>query len=479
MIVTSSYYYVSILADSREQLRLVTTLLLLYKNLCPPSEMEKVYIPDADAMSRLIDELDGYLSYCDILSQYMDNLTKDDPRSTLVINKMPVPLHVLRELSYKQNTIVNFGSTEMKKLTSLVADVACLYGMWPRSDVVKPMSPPSPVKSFNKEKRQALQISTDELLKAIDRHRNNTVELRQQQKKCWDLSAKLSEKRSRMEAFKKKYDRKRDLSNHSNTSRKLRAKLQKLSDAIRDVQDDVTTNQITFCEMVELENEVKDEMFQIRDRIHQHIQGVVARRMADCVWNVHAFLQTAHRSKEAHVLDNRHLPVIQTMCRMRTGAVVDELIQQASGTYSFPDTKEYPVYMKETPRLPVATLDKQIGSCMKKHSKTVVGSLCLSKNLNGYHLKISGQPGASLANPGYFPVNKNLHVKCKLGMLHGDVGFGWTRKSRYNPTKTWGFFIRPPSLTDITERSQSRAANPAGSEVSDISEKTRDANSSL
>ncbi|XP_069136806.1 uncharacterized protein [Argopecten irradians] len=262
--------------------------------------------------------------------------------------------------------LASAGGTEIKKLASLVADVACLYGMWPRSDVVQTMSPHLPLKSFNDEKRETLRRSTDELLIAIGRHRNYIVELRRQQK--IEVSPFYSlEKRPFKHPF------------------------------------------LVFSDMLG-----------IRDRIHQHIQGVVVRRMVDCVRNVHTCLQSAHRYKEVQVLDNIHLPVIQTMCRMGTSVIVDELIH-------IRDLK-HPVYMKETSRLPTVTLE------------TVVGSLRLSENLNGYRLQISGQPDASPTNLGFLPVNKDLQVKCKLGMFHGEVGFVWTRKSRYNRTKTSGFF---------------------------------------
>ncbi|XP_033749672.1 uncharacterized protein LOC117334269 [Pecten maximus] len=430
-----------------------------YNECSLDSKMEMIYVPDVDTLCRLTDEFDGYMSDCGELTQYIENLTHNE-KLTLVIQDMPVPIYILKELAYKQDAIVDFGGAETKKFISLVADVACLYGMWPRADVSHPTSRQAPIKTFNDDKVEGLRRSTVELIKVIGSHKRAIADLRQQQRICWDLSSKSAYKHSLVEAFEKKYAV--ELGG-GNAPQKLRGKLQQLSDEMWDAQDDVTRNQIMYCEMLEKETNIKVSMFQISDRIRNCIQYMLVRRMADCIGKAYTFLQSVHvyRFQNAHVFNNRHLPVIHTMCRMRTGAVADELIQQASKTYTFPNTKEYPVYMRETPKLPAVHIDEKIGrGCTHPNSKTVVGTLRLSGNLNGYHLKISGRTDASSVIPGFFHLNKDLHVKCKLGMFNGDVGFGWTRKSSYSPTKTWGFFIRPPSLTDFTDRSSHQAANP-------------------
>ncbi|XP_060072658.1 uncharacterized protein LOC132552496 [Ylistrum balloti] len=71
--------------------------------------------------------------------------------------------------------------------------------------------------------------------------------------------------------------------------------------------------------------------------------------------------------------------------------------------------------------------------------------LCFSKNRSGFRLKISGRKDASNPLPGFFDLQSDLHVKCKMGLLNGTVGFGWTRKSSFDSEKTWGMFVHPPT----------------------------------
>ncbi|XP_069131665.1 uncharacterized protein [Argopecten irradians] len=73
------------------------------------------------------------------------------------------------------------------------------------------------------------------------------------------------------------------------------------------------------------------------------------------------------------------------------------------------------------------------------------GGLCLSKNQSGFRFKISGRKDSAKPFPGFFETQTDLRVKCKLGLLNGTVGFGWSRKSEINREKTWGMFVHPPT----------------------------------
>ncbi|OWF46149.1 uncharacterized protein LOC110456075 [Mizuhopecten yessoensis] len=268
-----------------------------------------------------------------------------------------------------------------------------------------------------------------------------------------EFSAKAEKKQRLVGAFEEKHAA---ALGGINVSQKLRGKLQLLADDVWDARDDLTKNQISYCEMVDRESNLKDGMLQISGHIQQYIHTFLVRRIAACIGNANKFLQSTYKFQEAHVFNKRHLSVIHTVIHtisaMRKGDVADELIAQASKIYTFPNTKDYPVYMKGTPKLPEVKLNERIGSsCVHTHSKTVVGSLRLSENLNGYRLKISGRADAAPPNPGFFHLKTDHHVKCKLGMFDGDVGFCWTRKTNYSREKTWGFFMRPPALTDFTE----------------------------
>ncbi|XP_033751969.1 uncharacterized protein LOC117335838 [Pecten maximus] len=73
------------------------------------------------------------------------------------------------------------------------------------------------------------------------------------------------------------------------------------------------------------------------------------------------------------------------------------------------------------------------------------GGLCFSKNRSGFRFKISGRTDAAKPLPGFFDTRSDLRVKCKMGLLHGTVGFGWIRKSALSKEKTWGMFVHPPT----------------------------------
>lgn len=121
----------------------------------------------------------------------------------------------------------------------------------------------------------------------------------------------------------------------------------------------------------------------------------------------------------------------------------------SSKTYLFPNTDVYNIYMKDMPKLPSGKINEKVQRRNVKPNTVVGGSVHLSKNLNGFHLKISGRLDAPTPAPGFFDIKSDLHAKCKLGLLKGSVGFGWTRKSSFNGQKTWNLFVSPPTPGDI------------------------------
>ncbi|XP_021353055.1 uncharacterized protein LOC110450115 [Mizuhopecten yessoensis] len=71
--------------------------------------------------------------------------------------------------------------------------------------------------------------------------------------------------------------------------------------------------------------------------------------------------------------------------------------------------------------------------------------LCFSKNRSGFRFKISGRKDAPKPTHGFYDTQSDMLVKCKLGLLRGTVGFGWTQKSAFSREKTWGLFVHPPT----------------------------------
>ncbi|XP_033751205.1 uncharacterized protein LOC117335363 [Pecten maximus] len=92
---------------------------------------------------------------------------------------------------------------------------------------------------------------------------------------------------------------------------------------------------------------------------------------------------------------------------------------------------------------------KKLTNCIspknKRKSCFPTGGLCFSKNRSGFRFKISGRTDAVKPLPGFFDTRSDLRVKCKMGLLHGTVGFGWIRKSALSKEKTWGMFVHPPT----------------------------------
>ncbi|XP_060074524.1 uncharacterized protein LOC132554232 [Ylistrum balloti] len=169
------------------------------------------------------------------------------------------------------------------------------------------------------------------------------------------------------------------------------------------------------------------------DKQHQQIRATIESHVASSVMSLLKANEGFYRAcnKRQGLCTKLAWAKLNTL---DISAIAEDVISRASQT----NLKNLGnVYLKKTTNS--STPRKKRKACFSRDG------LCFSKNRSGFRLKISGRKDASSPLPGFFDLQSDLHVKCKMGLLNGTVGFGWTRKSSFDSEKTWGMFVHPPT----------------------------------
>lgn len=161
---------------------------------------------------------------------------------------MPVPMYILRKFAYSEERIANIKSLEMRTFVSVIADTAaCLTGVLPLKRGVIEATIRKTVAIFNEDTVTCVNRANLLLMKAIIGHIKQIEQLQKQQQKCLNLDKNVQKGQIVLETVQKKY------SSNAKAAlpRNIRQKLDRLTDDMWEVRDELVENQIVFCEMME------------------------------------------------------------------------------------------------------------------------------------------------------------------------------------------------------------------------------------